>query len=82
MPNLIARKNQTEEEDTVLHSEDSTISSTKLEVILALIEREFNLTGKDFTIRGFADKGSKCIISVENNDFELEVCIKDTLKYF
>lgn len=57
------------------------ISSDRINHAVNVLEDRFNLTGENYSVTGFKDKGNTCIVSLSNSDFDLTVTIKDTIKY-
>ena len=66
------------EKDT---AESKKVSIAKMERAVEVASDHFNLYGKDFIVNGFADKGSKCQLSMSNGDFDIVVTIKDSEKF-
>ena len=66
------------EKDT---EESRKVSIAKMERAVEVASDLFNLYGKDFIVNGFADKGSKCQLSMSNGDFDIVVTIKDAEKF-
>ena len=66
------------EKDT---AESKKVSIAKMERAVEVASDHFNLYGKDFIVNGFADKGTKCQLSMSNGDFDIVVTIKDAEKY-
>lgn len=62
--------------------EDSLkVSTAKMESAVEVVQNHFNLCDKGFSVNGFADKGSKCQLSMSNDDFDIVVTVKDTEKF-
>lgn len=61
--------------------ESKKVSIAKMEKAVEVVSDQFNLYGHDFTMNGFADKGSKCQLSMSNGDFDIVVTIKDAEKF-
>lgn len=57
------------------------ISIKKMESVVELVQREFNLSEGSFVMNSFADKGNKSQISLSNEDFDITVTIKDNEKF-
>ena len=66
------------EKDT---AESKKVSIAKMEKAVEVASDHFNLYGHDFIVNGFADKGSKCQLSMSNGDFDIVVTIKDAEKF-
>ena len=66
------------EKDT---AESRKVSIVKMEKAVEVVSDQFNLYGHDFVVNGFADKGSKCQLSMSNGDFDIVVTIKDAEKF-
>lgn len=63
-------------------AEDSKkVSIEKMQKAVETVQEQFNLYDKCFSVNGFADKGSKCQLSMSNVDFDIVVTIKDTEKF-
>lgn len=57
------------------------ISIKKMESVVELVQREFNLADGSFVVNSFADKGNKSQISLTNDDFDIVITIKDNEKF-
>lgn len=57
------------------------VSIEKMEQAVEVVQNQFNLYDKNFSVNGFADKGSKCQLSMSNGDFDIVVTIKDAEKF-
>lgn len=66
------------EKDT---EESRKVSIAKMESAVEVVSDHFNLYGHNFVVNGFADKGSKCQLSMSNGDFDIVVTIKDAEKF-
>lgn len=66
------------EKDT---AESKKVSIAKMENAVEVVQEQFNLCDKNFSMNGFADKGSKCQLSMSNDDFDIVIVIKDTEKF-
>ena len=66
------------EKDT---AESKKVSTEKMQMAVEVVQEQFNLCDKNFSVNGFADKGSKCQLSMSNDDFDIVVVIKDTEKF-
>ena len=66
------------EKDT---AESQKVSTAKMENAVEVVQEQFNLCDKNFSVNGFADKGSKCQLSMSNDDFDIVIAIKDTEKF-
>lgn len=66
------------EKDT---AESKKVSTAKMENAVEVVQEQFNLCDKNFSVNGFADKGSKCQLSMSNDDFDIVIVIKDTEKF-
>lgn len=66
------------EKDT---AESKKVSIAKMESAVEVVSDHFNLYDKNFVVNGFADKGSKCQLSMSNGDFDIVVTIKDAEKF-
>lgn len=67
-----------------VESSDKTsdkVSIEKMETSVSTLERLFNLSGFNFSVTSFKDSGSKCVVSLSNEDFDMTVAIKDPAKY-
>ena len=61
--------------------ESKKVSIAKMERAVEVASDLFNLYGKDFIVNGFADKGSKCQLSMSNGDVDIVVTSKDAEKF-
>lgn len=66
------------EKDT---AESKKVSIEKMESAVEVVSDKFNLYGHNFIVNGFADKGSKCQLSMSNGDFDVVITIKDSEKF-
>lgn len=66
------------EKDT---AESKKVSTEKMQTAVEVVQEQFNLCDKNFSVNGFADKGSKCQLSMSNDDFDIVIVIKDTEKF-
>lgn len=66
------------EKDT---AESKKVSIAKMENAVEVVQEQFNLCDKNFSVNGFADKGSKCQLSMSNDDFDIVITVKDTEKF-
>ena len=66
------------EKDT---AESKKVSIAKMENAVEVVQEQFNLCDKNFSVNGFADKGSKCQLSMSNEDFDIVITVKDTEKF-
>lgn len=66
------------EKDT---AESKKVSTEKMQMAVEVVQEQFNLCDKNFSVNGFADKGSKCQLSMSNDDFDIVIVIKDTEKF-
>lgn len=57
------------------------VSIVKMEKAVEVVSDTFNMYDKNFSVNGFADKGSKCQLSMSNGDFDIVVTIKDSEKF-
>ena len=57
------------------------VSTEKMEKSVNTLEQLFNLSGFSFSVTSFKDSGSKCVVSLSNEDFDMTVTIKDPAKY-
>lgn len=64
-----------------LKKEKDKVSIEKMSQAVALVESEFNLTGKNFSVTSFKDSGSKCVLSISNDDFSMSITIANPEKY-
>ena len=62
-------------------AESKKVSIVKMERAVEVVSDHFNLYDKNFVVNGFADKGTKCQLSMSNGDFDLVVTVKDTEKF-
>jgi RNA-splicing ligase RtcB len=65
----------------VKEEEDSKVSTEKMEKAVEVVQKLFNLTGKNFVVSSFTDGGTNCKLSLANSDFEMQIKIKDAEKY-
>lgn len=63
------------------NAESKKVSIAKMESAVEVVSDHFNLYGHDFIVNGFADKGSKCQLSMSNGDFDIVITIKDAEKF-
>lgn len=61
--------------------EAQKVSTEKMEKAVEVCQNAFNLSNGSFVVNGFASKGSKCQLSLSNDDFDLVITIKDTEKF-
>lgn len=66
------------EKDT---AESKKVSIAKMERAVEVVSDHFNLYDRNFVVNGFADKGSKCQISLSNGDFDIVITVKDSEKF-
>lgn len=70
---------------TTQHEKDTEsekkVSTEKLQKAVEVVESSFNLSGGNFAVTGFSDKGNKFTLSLSSDDFDLTVTIKDAEKY-
>lgn len=66
------------EKDT---AESKKVSIEKMQMAVEVVQEQFNLCDKNFSVNGFADKGSKCQLSMSNEDFDIVITVKDTEKF-
>ena len=66
------------EKDT---AESKKVSTEKMQMAVEVVQEQFNLCDKNFSVNGFADKGSKCQLSMSNDDFDIVITVKDTEKF-
>lgn len=57
--------------------EAKKVSFKKMEKAVALLEEEFNLKDKSFSVTSFTDKGNIVKVSMTNGSFDITVCIND-----
>ena len=57
--------------------EAKKVSFKKMEKAVALLEEEFNLKDKSFSVTSFTDKGNTVKVSMTNSSFDITVCIND-----
>lgn len=57
--------------------EEGNISTKKMEDIIELLSKKFNLNGNNYVVVAFNDKGSSAKISFTNEGFEITITIKD-----
>ena len=57
--------------------EAKKVSFKKMEKAVALLEEEFNLKDKSFSVTSFMDKGSSVKVSMTNGSFDITVSIND-----
>lgn len=60
---------------------EKKVSTEKLQKAVEVAENSFNLSGGNFAVTGFSDKGNKFTLSLSSEDFDLTVTIKDAEKY-
>lgn len=78
--------NSDEQEALAIQHEKDTesekkVSTEKLQKAVEVAESSFNLSGGNFAVTGFSDKGNKFTLSLSSEDFDLTVTIKDAEKY-
>lgn len=56
---------------------EGNISTQKMEDIIELLSKKFNLNGNNYVVVAFNDKGSSAKISFANEGFEITITIKD-----
>lgn len=76
-----AEQNALAEQHEKDNAESKKVSIAKMERAVEVVSDHFNLYGHDFVVNGFADKGSKCQLSMSNGDFDIVVTIKDAEKF-
>lgn len=57
--------------------EEGNISTQKMEDIIELLSKKFNLKGNNYVVVAFNDKGSSAKISFANDGFEVTITVKD-----
>lgn len=62
-------------------AESKKVSTEKMQMAVEVVQEQFNLCDKNFSVNGFADKGSKCQLSMSNDDFDIVITVKDTEKF-
>ena len=62
-------------------AESKKVSTEKMQKAVEVVQEQFNLCDKGFSVNGFSDKGSKCQLSMSNGDFDIVVTIKDAEKF-
>lgn len=62
-------------------AESKKVSIEKMQKAVEVAQEQFNLCDKNFSMNGFADKGSKCQLAMSNEDFDIVIVIKDTEKF-
>lgn len=62
-------------------ADSKKVSIEKMQTAVEVVQDMFNLIDKNFSVNGFADKGSKCQLSMSNDDFDIVITIKDTEKF-
>lgn len=78
----------TEKEDEALQKhadgvveEQSKVSTEKMESAIALLEEQFDLKGKGYSVNSFSDSNTNCTVKVSNDDFDLTIKVKDCEKF-
>ena len=71
----LAEQHENDEENS------KKVSIAKMERAVEVVSDHFNLYGHNFIVNGFADKGSKCQLSMSNGDFDIVITIKDSEKF-
>ena len=66
------------EKDT---ADSKKVSTEKMQRAVEVVSDHFNLYDKNFSVNGFADKGSKCQLSMSNDNFDIVITVKDTEKF-
>ena len=56
--------------------EEENVSSDKMEKVIEYLQDKFNLSGKNFELIGYADKGKKITATLSNDDIEASFVIK------
>lgn len=62
-------------------SEVENVSTKKMEAFVNVVEGEFNLKGKNFSVTSFKDGTKNLSISIANDDFTLNIELKNPEKY-
>ena len=62
-------------------AEKKKVSIKKMEAVVDLVQREFHLEEGNYSVNSFADKGTKSVISLSNEDFDISITIKDNEKF-
>lgn len=57
------------------------ISLDKMQAVVALVQKTFNLAEGNYVVNAFSDKGTKSSISLTNEDFDISITIKDNEKF-
>ena len=57
--------------------EAKKVSMKKMEKAVQLLQEEFNLSDKGFSVTSFTDKGSSVKLSMTNGDFDVSVIVND-----
>ena len=56
--------------------EEENVSSDKMEKVIEYLQDKFNLSGKNFELIGYADKGNKIVATLANTEYEVQFTIK------
>lgn len=62
-------------------AEKKKVSIKKMESVVDLVQREFHLEEGNYSVNSFSDKGTKSVISLSNEDFDISITIKDNEKF-
>lgn len=62
-------------------ADSKKVSTEKMQRAVEVVSDHFNLYDKSFSVNGFADKGSKCQLSMSNEYFDIVITVKDTEKF-
>lgn len=81
-----AQLNEAEKEALSTQAEEveaksKQISLDKMEAVVALVQKTFNLAEGSYVVQSFADKGTKSSIALSNEDFDIAITIKDNEKF-
>lgn len=74
---LTAEEQEALSEIAAQDEEAKKVSFKKMEKAVALLEEEFNLKDKSFSVTSFTDKGNTVKVSMTNGSFDITVCIND-----
>lgn len=59
----------------VISTDPIGIQSDKLQGIVEVLKEEFNLTGKNFEVTGYSDKGNKILVQLTNDSFKVDFTV-------
>lgn len=56
---------------------NSKVSSEKMQAVIDLLQKDFNLKDKNFELTGYTDKGNKIVCGLTNSKYEVVFTLKD-----